>query len=145
MTERIDTKTVMLRKVVGDAARIVRMVGEAAGVWRGSAVDFESSWQRVRSEVLAGVGGDSTQADREDALCRLEDLTALVAVNAGPLLGEEVRSIADRATIEAVVDDVAAAGPAEPVKPTSLWGRLTGADNPAPQPTSSPIRRQNRS
>jgi len=40
VTERIDTKTVMLRKVVGDAARIVRMVGEAAGVWRGSAVRF---------------------------------------------------------------------------------------------------------
>jgi len=135
VTERIDTKTVMLRKVVGDAARIVRMVGEAAGVWRGSAVDFESSWYRVKSEVLAGVGADSTQADREDALCRLEDLTALVAVNAGPVLGGEVRSLADRATIEAVVADVAAAGPAEPVKATSMWGRLTGADTPPPPPS----------
>jgi GTP-binding protein EngB required for normal cell division len=135
VTERIDTKTVMLRKVVADAARIVRMIGEAAGVWRGSAVDFESSWRRVRGEVLAGVGAGSTQADREDALCRLEDLIALVAVNAGPVIGEEVRNLADRAIIEAVVADVAAAGPAEPVKPPSVWGRLTGADAPAPQPS----------
>lgn len=129
VTERIDTKTVMLRKVIGDAARIVRMVGDAAGVWQGSSVDFERSWSRVRSEVLKGIGPASSQADREDALCRLEDLTALIAVKAGPILGNEVRRIADRATIESVVAELAAAGGSRPVESAEgLWARLTGAE-----------------
>ena len=129
VTERIDTKTVMLRKVIGDSARIVRMVGDAAGVWQGSSVDFERSWSRVRSEVLAGIGPNSSQADREDALCRLEDLTALIAVRAGPILGDEVRRIADRATIESVVAELAAAAGSLPVESTGgLWSRLTSAE-----------------
>ena len=129
VTERIDTKTVMLRKVIGDAARIVRMVGDAARVWQGSSVDFERSWTRVRSEVLRGIGPNSSQGDREDALCRLEDLTALIAVKAGPIVGDEVRRLADRATIESVVAELAAAGGSLPVESTGgLWGRLTGAE-----------------
>ncbi len=127
--ERIDTKAVMLHKVIGDAVRIVRMVGDAAGVWQGAAIDFERSWSRVRSEVLAGLGPESSQADREDALCRLEDLTALIAVRAGPILGDEVRRIADRATIEAAVTEVASAAGSVPVdSAVGLWGRLTGAE-----------------
>lgn len=128
VTERIDTKTVMLRKVVGDSARIVRLIGEAAGVWQGASVDFDASWKRVRAEVLAGIGPASTQADREDALCRLEDLTALIAVKSGPLLGEEVRSVADREAIESVVRELAAAAASVDVPTDGLWGRLTGAE-----------------
>jgi GTP-binding protein EngB required for normal cell division len=129
VTERIDTKTVMLRKVIRDAAGIVRTIGEAAGVWEGVSVDFDKSWARVRTEVLAGVGSGSSQADREDALCRLEDLTALIAVKSGPLLGEEVRDVAARSTIEAIVDQLAEAGPAEPAPNPGLWGKLTGAED----------------
>lgn len=129
VTERIDTKTVMLRKVIRDAAGIVRTIGEAAGVWEGSSLDFDKSWARVRSEVLAGVGSESSQADREDALCRLEDLIALIAVTSGPLLGEQVRDLADRNNIEAIVADLAVAGPAEPAPNAGLWGRLTGAED----------------
>jgi hypothetical protein len=134
VTERIDTKAVMLRKVIGDASRIIRMVGDAADVWEGASVEFEKSWSQVRSEVLAGVGGDSTQADREDALCRLEDLTARIAVKSGPVVGEEVRSLADRALIESLVVEVAASGPAEPTQNPSMWGRLTGSE-PNAQPS----------
>lgn len=133
VTERIDTKTVMLHKVIGDAGRIVRMVGDAAGVWDGSSVEFDKSWSRVRAEVLAGVGAGSSQADREDALCRLEDLTALIAVKSGPVLGEEVRNLADRATIEALVADLAVSGPADPIQNPGMWGRMTGSE-PKPQP-----------
>ena len=129
VTERIDTKTVMLRKVIRDAAGIVRAIGKAAGVWEGVSVDFDKSWARVRAEVLAGVGSGSSQADREDALCRLEDLTALIAVKSGPLLGEEVRDVADRAVIEAIVADLAEAGPTEPVPHAGLWEKLTGSDD----------------
>ncbi len=129
VTERIDTKTVMLRKVIRDAAGIVRTIGKAAGVWEGVSVDFDKSWARVRAEVLAGVGSGSSQADREDALCRLEDLTALIAVKSGPLLGEEVRDVADRAVIEAIVADLAEAGPTEPVPHAGLWEKLTGPDD----------------
>lgn len=135
VTERIDTKTVMLRKVIGDASRIVRMVGDAAAVWNGSSVDFETSWERVSTEVLAGVGAASSQADREDALCRLEDLTALIAVNVGPVLGEEVRNVADRATIESLVEDLAASGTTEPTQNRSMWSRMTGADVVPPPST----------
>ncbi len=135
VTERIDTKTVMLRKVIRDAAGIVKTIGEAAGVWEGSSLEFERSWAQVRTEVLAGVGSGSTQADREDALCRLEDLTAMIAVKAGPLLSRQVRRAADRDVIEALVADLAVAGPAEPVPGSGLWGRLTGADDEvAPSP-----------
>lgn len=131
VTERIDTKTVMLRKVIGDAARIVRMIGDAARVWEGASVDFEKSWTRVKSEVLAGVGSGSSQADREDALCRLEDLTALIAVKSSPVLDEEVRRIADRSVIEDLVAELAASE-TETSNP-SLWSRLTGAE-----PTQKP-------
>ncbi len=137
VTERIDTKTVMLRKVIRDAAGIVRSIGEAAGVWTGGALEFEKSWAQVRQEVLAGVGSGSTQADREDALCRLEDLTAAISVKAGPLLGPQIRKAADRDTIEALVADLAVAGPADPVPGpgSGIWGRLTGAEeDAAPSP-----------
>ncbi len=128
VTERIDTKTVMLRKVIGDSARIVKLIGEAAGVWRGASVDFEASWERVRGEVLTGIGASSTQADREDALCRLEDLTALIAVKSGPLLGEAVRSVADRQAIESVVAELATSATSADVPSDGLWGKLTGAE-----------------
>lgn len=134
VTERIDTKTVMLRKVIRDVAGIVRMIGESAGVWEEGYLDFERAWARVRTEVLAGVGSGSTQADREDALCRLEDLTAMISVKAGPRLGSEIRHKADRSVIEALVADLAAAGPADPAPKPGLWGRLTGSDE-APQPS----------
>ncbi len=137
VTERIDTKTLMLRKVIRDVAGIVRSIGEAAGVWGGGTLEFEKSWLQVRQEVLAGVGSESTQADREDALCRLEDLTAAISVKAGPLLGPEIRRVADRDTIEALVADLAVAGPTDPVPGpgSGLWGRLTGAEEEsAPSP-----------
>ena len=129
VTERIDTKTVMLRKVIRDAAGIVKTIGDAAGVWQGTSLDFERSWTQVRTEVLAGVGSESTQADREDALCRLEDLTALLSVKAGPILGPQIRRAADRDLIEALVADLAVSGPVDRVPRTGLWGRLTGADD----------------
>lgn len=132
VTERIDSKTVMLRKVVRDASRIVRAVGESAGVWQGTSLDFEKAWARVSREVLAGVGSDSTQADREDALCRLEDLTATIGVKAGPLLGPRVRAATDRDTIEALVADLAISGPGEASKNQGLWDRLTGAEEEKP-------------
>lgn len=128
VTERIDTKTVMLRKVIRDAAGIVRTLGEAGDVWEGTSIDFDKSWARVRSEVLAGVGSGSSQADREDALCRLEDLTALIAVKSGPLLGENIRDLANREMIESVIADLAVAGPAEPAPNSGIWGKLTGAE-----------------
>jgi GTP-binding protein EngB required for normal cell division len=136
VTERIDTKTVMLRKVIRDVAGIIATVGKSAGVWNGGSLDFDRSWKRVKSEVLAGVGSESTQADREDALCRLEDLTALLGVKAGPLLGPQIRKIADRDVIEALVADLAMAGPAEPTPSSGLWSRLTGGEtesSPSPR------------
>jgi hypothetical protein len=107
------------------------MIGESAGVWEGSALNFEESWARVRAEVLNGVGVRSSQADREDALCRLEDLTALIAVKSGPMLDAEVRRIADRTHIEALVAELASSEPDS--QNPSLWNRLTGAE-PARQP-----------
>jgi hypothetical protein len=131
VTERIDAKTVMLRKVIGDAARIVRTIGDAAGVWEGASLDFDKSWARVKSEVLAGVGSASSQADREDALCRLEDLTALIAVKSAPVLDEEVRRVADRSIIEGLVTELASSE--STTHQPSLWNRLTGAE-----PTEKP-------
>jgi GTP-binding protein EngB required for normal cell division len=134
VTERLDTKTVMLRKVIRDAAGIVKAVGDAAGVWTDGSLNFERSWAQVRTEVLAAVGSGSTQADREDALCRLEDLIAMISVKAGPLLGPEVRRVAARDVIEALVADLDISGPADPAPKSGLWGRLTGSED-EPQPS----------
>lgn len=137
VTERIDTKSVMLRKVIRDAAGIVKEIADVAGVWQGGSLDFEKGWRRVRTEVLAGVGSESTQADREDALCRLEDLTAAIAVQAGPILGPQIREVVDRHAIEALVADLAVAGPVDRAPSTGLWGKLTGAeDESGPGPRS---------
>jgi GTP-binding protein EngB required for normal cell division len=130
VTERIDTKVVMLRKVIGDALRIVRGIAEAAGVWTGAALDFDDSWRQVRSEVLSRIGPESTQADREDALCRLEDLTAMIAVKSGPMLGAEVRELAGRAAIEELVAAVADQAPPDR-KDRGWWGRLAATEAPA--------------
>jgi len=127
VTERIDTKLVMLRKVIGDATRIVRAIAEAAGVWTGASLDFDSSWQKVRSEVLIRIGPESTQADREDALCRLEDLTAMIAVQSGPILGDAVRALAGRAAIEGLVAEVAESMPSQ-ARSRGWRGRLADAD-----------------
>ena len=135
VTERIDTKTVMLRKVIRDVAGIVRTIGEQAGVWHGGSLDFERAWSQVRKEVLTGVGSGSTKADREDALCRLEDLIAMISVKAGPSIGPSIRRAADRDVIEALVADLAVAGPTDPAPSSGLWGRLTGAeDDETPSP-----------
>jgi hypothetical protein len=67
-------------------------------------------------------------------LCRLEDLTARIAVKSGPIVGGEIRDLADRATIEALVVEAAASGPAEPPQNPTMWGRLTGSE-PKPQPS----------
>ena len=77
------------------------------------------------------MGPTASQADREDALCRLEDLTALIAVKSAPVLDNEVRRIADRATIEALVEELAASEATAPNP--KLWDRLTGAE-PTEQP-----------
>lgn len=134
VTERIDTKLVMLRKVIGDATRIVRAIAEAAGVWTGASLDFDSSWQKVRSEVLSRIGPQSTQADREDALCRLEDLTAMIAVQSGPILGEAVRALAGRAAIEGLVAEVAENVPIQ-ARSKGWRGRLADVD-PADEPNA---------
>jgi len=128
LTERIDTKVVILRKAIRDSARIVRMIGEAAGVWQGGSVDFDKSWERVKVELLSGIGSGSSRADREDALCRLEDLTALIAVKTGLVLGDEVRGAADRTTIEEIIGELAKSNVTEPLSGPGLWSRLTGAE-----------------
>jgi len=127
VTERLDAKFVMLSKVIGDAARIVKRIGTAARVWEGSSLDFDRLWSRVSSEVVDRVHVAATRSDQEDALCRLEDIAATLAVKVGPALAGRVTDIASRANIESVVGQMADEEP-DPRSSRRKWWQNPVAD-----------------
>lgn len=91
LAEQVDVKRVAIGKAINDIAAILTELGGSADVWNGGFVDFELRWSQARdlsAKELAGNGGPAT---RDDALCRLEDFVAAVAVEVGPTLGNHLR------------------------------------------------------
>ena len=56
----------------------------------------------------------------------------MISVKAGPLVGPAIRNAADRDIIEALVADLAVAGPTDPAPSTGLWSKLTGGEDEGP-------------
>lgn len=104
LADQVDVKRVAIGKAINDVAVILEELGHAAQVWDGGSVDFTARWQRARdlsAEELATKGGPGA---RHDAICRLEDLVAALAMEVGPTLGQVLRQEFPSLRVEQAVD-----------------------------------------
>lgn len=124
LAEQVDVKRVAIGKAINDIAAILAELGDGSQVWSGGFLDFETRWRSAcdlsAEELLANPGG----AARHDAICRLEDLIAALAVEVGPTLGGVVRAEFPSERIERAVDLPPTGGAATS---EALLGRLESA------------------
>ena len=109
VTERLDAKRVAVGKLLSDAAGLLHEMGVESGTWSGASVGLEERWGRDRDAAAAGLVPGAGPGGREDALCRLEDLVAIVGVDVGPSFGGVVRAEVTPEAIAAAVDQAAEA------------------------------------
>jgi hypothetical protein len=114
VTERLDAKRIALGKLLSDAAGLLHEMGVESGTWSGASIGLEERWERDRQAAAAGLLPGAGPGGREDALCRLEDLVAIVGVDVGPSFGGVVRSEVTADIIAAAVDQAAAAAAEKP-------------------------------
>ena len=113
--ELVVDKQIAVRKWLIDAGRELRALGEDAGVWGGASVDLKERWTRDRDAALFGALAESGAGSYSEAVCRLEDLVAMVAVQVGPPIGQSIRDRFPEGSVESVVQEaVRAAGKAAP-------------------------------
>ena len=91
LAEQVDVKRVAIGKAINDIGAILTELGGSAEVWNGGFVDFELRWHHARDQSADELATDSGAAARDDALCRLEDFVAALAVEVGPTLGTHLR------------------------------------------------------
>ena len=104
VTERLDAKRTALGKLLSDAAGLLREMGVESGTWSGASVALEERWERDRDAAAAGLVPGAGPGGREDGLCRLEDLVAIVGVDVGRSFGGVVRSEVTPEVIATAVD-----------------------------------------
>ena len=104
---QLDAKRLAVSKWLIDISRELRSLGEDAGVWTGADIDLRDRWTRDRDAAVAGILPGSGPGSRSDALCRLEDLVAMVAVEVGPRIGADVRDRFPEGVIEALLNEAA--------------------------------------
>ncbi len=109
LSHRLDTKRMLRSKVIGDARTILRYLADAAEVWSGWSVGFVDKWARDRKAAAEGLLPGTGPGGREDALCRLEDLVAMVAADVGDAYAARLRADLDQTTLEDAVATAAAA------------------------------------
>lgn len=117
LSERLDTKRMLRSKVIGDARTILRYLADAADVWSGWSVGFVDKWERDRKAAAKGLLPGTGPGGREDALCRLEDLVAMVAAEVGDAYATRLRSDLDQTALEDAVASAADAAAAALPKP----------------------------
>lgn len=105
LSGRLDTKRMLRSKVIGDARTILRYLADAADVWGGWSVGFAEKWERDRHAAAVGLLPTAEPGGREDALCRLEDLVAMVASDVGDTYAAHVRRELDEDVLEKAVAD----------------------------------------
>lgn len=103
----LETKRTAVSKWLIDIGRELRALGEEAGVWAGASVDLHARWTRDRDAAVAGILPGRGPGSRSDALCRLEDLVAMVAVEVGPRIGSTIRDRFPEGAVETVLDAAA--------------------------------------
>lgn len=87
---RVDRKRVAYGKLLTDIAQAVRRIGVAGGVWEGAGAGLAERWEATREAAIGALRPEVTSPG-EDALCRIEDLVAAVATEAGGELAGELR------------------------------------------------------
>jgi GTP-binding protein EngB required for normal cell division len=104
---QMDLKRVAVGKWLIDLSRELRALGDEAGVWAGASIDFNERWLRDRNAAAVGVVPGFGSGSRSDAVCRIEDLIAMVAVEVGPLVGDRIRDRFPEGTVEEVLEAAA--------------------------------------
>ena len=101
---QVDVKRVAMGKAINDVEAILRSLGEEADVLDGGFVDFERRWAQARDMSAEELIAKPGPAAREDAICRLEDFIAALAIEVGPTLGGTLRREFSARRIENAVD-----------------------------------------
>ncbi len=104
LSQQVDVKRVAMGKAINDIASILQKLGESAQVLDGGVVEFEERWAYARDLSAEELMTRPGPASREDAICRLEDFVAALAVEVGPTLGAELRTGFPAERIEHAVD-----------------------------------------
>ena len=91
LSEQVDIKRVAIGKAINDVAVILEELGSASHVWDGGFVDFTARWERARDTSAEELSARGSAGARHDAICRLEDLVAALAIEVGPTLGQVLR------------------------------------------------------
>lgn len=98
LDKELDGKRVSYGKLVADIATVVKDLGLAGGVWRGASIRLGNRWTVTRDAALAAMRPGSV-GPSEDALCRIEDLVAAGAAEAGGVVGQTIRAEVDSAAV----------------------------------------------
>lgn len=143
LTSQMDAKQVALSKWLTDLEAELRRLGDEAGVWSGATVDLRSRWMRDRDAAADGVLPQRGPGRRSEAVCRLEDLVAMIAVEVGPETGPTVRGLFPEGSIEDAVEAAsraaATAGDA-PGKSSRTRSSLTSARTVLDERIGAPLR-----
>lgn len=91
LDEEVDVKRVAIGKAINDVGAILRELGASAAALEGGGVDFDARWSQARDACASELVHKPGAASREDAICRIEDLIAALAVEVGPTLGDAIR------------------------------------------------------
>lgn len=114
VTERLDAKRIAFGKLLSDASGLLHEMGRESGTWSGASIQLDERWERDRDAAAAGLVPGAGPGGREDALCRLEDLVAIVGVDVGQSFGSVVRSAVTPDVISEAVDQAAEAAALNP-------------------------------
>lgn len=104
LTQQMDAKRIATGKLLSDVEHVLRVIGDESATWDGAGMGFEQKWQENRDAAAKGILSGAGAGGREDALCRIEDLLALVAMDSGASVGGVIRERFDPGMIEQVVD-----------------------------------------
>jgi len=132
LENQVDLKRIAIGKAINDVAAILEELAEAAQVRNGGSVDFDERWAEVRDKSADELISRPGAASREDAICRIEDVVAALAVEVGATMGANLRSTFPSERIEDAVDMRLAT---DDTAPSDLAARLEVA-------LGAPLRRQ---
>jgi GTP-binding protein EngB required for normal cell division len=104
LEHQVDVKRVATGKAINDVAAILEEMGDAAGVWHGGFVDFDKRWAEARDTSARELIEQPGAASREDAISRIEDVVAALALEVGPTMGASLRAAFPSERIENAVD-----------------------------------------
>lgn len=109
LAQLASVKRLAVRKWLIDISRELRDLGRGTGIWNGASVGFRERWERDRDSAVAGVMPGKGPGSRSDAVCRLEDLIAMIAVEVGAPTGGPIRDRFPEGSVDAALESAAKA------------------------------------